>query len=85
MDQSAVWILGRYNLRLFRPGENDATFTMEGGGVCVIACEQAGTDPGEIRFSLIWAQARRLGVGRACRRSERRARVPSAYKVGTPY
>jgi hypothetical protein len=55
MDQSAVSILGRYNFRLFRPGENDATFTVAGGGVCVIACEHAGTDPGEIRFSLIWA------------------------------
>ena len=45
MDQSAMSILGRYDFRLFRPGENDATFTMEGGGVCVIACEHAGTYP----------------------------------------
>jgi hypothetical protein len=55
MDQSAVSILARYNFRLLRPGENDALFAMDGGGICVIACEQPPVDPGEIRFSLVWA------------------------------
>jgi hypothetical protein len=53
MSLRAESILGRYNFIMLRPGENDSTFTMDGGGVFVIACEGAAANAGEVRLSLL--------------------------------
>jgi uncharacterized protein YndB with AHSA1/START domain len=55
MSQDVASILGQYDFKSLRPGENDSTVIIDGGGVFVVACEHESVEPGEIRFSLLWA------------------------------